>query len=195
MKEKLLDEGVSTEGLYKYESIKLFPEQSRFKVIYVKAGFAQGGEFIIDQSFAEDGHAEGLYSDLEDLGFFTKTYFVYGDILIDYCFDRGVLNKFKQTVNSDDHTEYHINSARHYGIPESALKSYLEDSGVDDLDLPKSITKHPLFDTIHYKMSKANYLAEWKDYVTKATQAAAMYPELVVAFKLEDLFKTFRGIA
>ncbi len=173
-----------------FEAIRQYPEQSRFKVIFVKAGYAKVGEFTLGPKWKYEERATNTASELASLGLHTDVSVnSRGYMVVNYSASKEDLESFLKPGDDSDKNMHHRNVASYFGTPETAVEGYVNDTYITDAETPDDIKNHPLFEIIHFAMSKAHFRKEWNEYLKKANAAAKKFPDLVEDFGLSDFFK------
>lgn len=145
------------------------PEQWKLKVLFVKAGYARAGDFIIEppykligKSLIRDGmhnvkEAKELESELLSLGFKVQ-YITDSDSngRIYYANSEEDLTNLIKSEKSD-----FITMSRLYGIPETAIQAY-PDNLLDYKQVPEEIKNNPLYETLPFLLSKNHFMEEWQ---------------------------------
>ena len=175
-----------------FEAINTLPDQTKFKILYVKAGFAKVGQIGLEKTNYDNGESKTTTSELLSLGLVSKTVIgLDNHIFINYSSNQKDLDDYEKdlTAARKDTKEIHLVNGKYFGTPQTAVDAYTGSTQISYFDFPQDILDNPISKLIHYSMSKVNFAEEWKNYVQNANRVAQKYPELIQKLNLGEYFK------
>ena len=175
-----------------FQGIKSIDVQARFKILYVKAGFAKAGHILLGQRGRDDELAKQISDELLSLGMVSSTEVASNNhIYINYSDNKKDFDDFISASNqvAGDISQTHRVNGKFYGTPQTAIDGHANDTQFQYYDLPKDILENPISRLIHYSMSKEHYKQEWKSYLENAKATAAKFPDLIKKFELSRFFE------
>lgn len=185
---------------HKFPNINWQPDQNRFQILLVKAGFAKISSLSIYPPYKEipgqddlvaDGKANmqkvmGTVDELRYLGFAVDFHhddqgaaqIIFANKMVD-------INEYEKSRLSDKLSDE--NQGQVFGIPKTAIEAYPNEVFKMN-NLPPEVADNPLSELLPFLLSKNHYKEEWNEFVGQANKAAVAHPNLIKSLQLSQFF-------